>query len=154
MKYLLISVMISISGGINLFHAMTLNYTEKNKMSEISFLKPQDQKQDKGVGPVKELKLGPVDNKLVAQGQQLFSAKCVACHSLDQKIIGPPLRNVTKTRTPEYIMNMILNPARMEKEDPVTKELHKKYLATPMTDQSFTQDQARSLLDYLRSAEK
>ena len=115
---------------------------------------PLKQTQDKGIGPVKELKLGPVDKKLAGAGQQIFSAKCVACHSLDQQIIGPPLRNVTKRRAPEYIMNMILNPATMEKEDPVTKDLHKKYIATPMTDQGFTQDQARSLLEYLRSNEK
>lgn len=136
MKYILITLIILTFGGINFLNI------------------PQNQLQDKGKGPVKDLKLGPIDKKLVAQGQQLFSAKCVACHSLDQKIIGPPLRNVTKTRTPEYVMNMILNPTNMEKSDPVTKELHKNYLATPMTDQGFTQDQARSILEYLRSSEK
>jgi mono/diheme cytochrome c family protein len=136
MKYILVTFMILMFGGINLFS------------------NPQDQSKDKGIGPVKDLKLGPVDKKLAAQGQQLFSTKCVACHSLDQKIIGPPLRNVTKTRTPEYVMNMILNPTNMEKSDPVTKELHKSYLATPMTDQGFTQDQAKSILEYLRSTEK
>jgi hypothetical protein len=51
-------------------------------------------------------------------------------------------------------MNMILNPINMEKDDPVTKELHKKYIATPMTDQKFTKDQARSLLEYLRTVAK
>jgi mono/diheme cytochrome c family protein len=139
MKYILVAVIVLALGGISFFPPVSI---------------PQNQSQDKGIGPVKELKLGPVDKKLAAQGQQLFSAKCVACHSLDQKIIGPPLRNVTKTRTPEYIMNMILNPANMEKGDPVTKELHKKYIATPMTDQGLTQDQARSILEYLRSSEK
>src|SRR5512140_140706 len=100
----------------------------------LSINNPVFHTQDKGVGPVKELKLGPVDKKLAGQGQQIFSAKCVACHSLDQQIIGPPLRNVTKRRTPEFVMNMILNPTNMEKEDKVTKDLHKKYIATPMTD--------------------
>lgn len=119
-----------------------------------SFNNPDFQTQDKGIGPVKELKLGPVDKKLAGQGQQIFSSKCVACHSLDQQIIGPALRNVTKRRTPEFIMNMILNPTNMEKDDPVTKDLHKKYIATPMTNQGFTQDEARSLLEYLRSSEK
>jgi cytochrome c len=112
------------------------------------------QTKDKGVGPVKEVKLDPLNQKLANEGKAIFSSKCTVCHSLDQKIIGPPLRNVTKTRTPEYIMNMILNPTNMEKEDPVVKELHKQYIATPMTDQKFTQDQARSLLEYLRSSVK
>lgn len=137
MKYFSIPVIILVSAGIVFL-----------------FNNPVLQTQDKGIGPVKEMKLGPLDKKLASAGQQVFTAKCVACHSLDQQIIGPPLRNVTKRRTPEYIMNMILNPANMEKGDPVTKDLHKKYIATPMTDQSFTQDQARSLLEYLRSTEK
>jgi mono/diheme cytochrome c family protein len=159
MKYYLIPVIIPAFLGILLFFPGNANVSESNSFriesrSKAALLIPGDQKQDKGVGPVKELKLGPVDKKLASQGQQLFSTKCVACHSLDQQIIGPPLRNVTKRRTQEYIMNMILNPTNMEKEDPVTRDLHKKYIATPMTDQGFTQDQARALLEYLRSSEK
>lgn len=140
MKLLSIPVIIMTSLGIILLEA--------------GLVIPSVQTQDKGVGPVKDLKLGPVDKKLASEGQQLFSAKCVACHSLDQQIIGPPLRNVTKRRTAEYVMNMILNPTNMEKQDPVARDLHKKYIATPMTDQGFTQEQARSLLEYLRSSEK
>jgi mono/diheme cytochrome c family protein len=116
--------------------------------------KPVVHPMDKGVGPVKELKLSPINHQLAKVGQGIFTAKCVVCHSLDQKIIGPPLRNVTKRRSPEYIMNMILNPTGMEKEDPIVKVLHKSYIATPMTDQGFTQSQARSLLEYLRTVEK
>jgi mono/diheme cytochrome c family protein len=112
---------------------------------------PPVQSSDKGVGPIKDLKLDPVDPKLAKDGKALFNSKCIQCHNLDQKIIGPALRNVTKDRTPEYIMNMILNPTKMEKEDALTKELHKKYVKTPMTDQGFTQAQARSILEYFRS---
>lgn len=145
--------------GIAFFSLEQIKVIEQYSFSNISFSEAgsditSDQTQDKGIGPVKELKLGAVDKKLASQGQQLFSAKCVACHSLDQQIIGPPLRNVTKKRTPEFIMNMILNPTTMEKEDLVIKDLHKKYIATPMANQGFTQDEARSLLEYLRSSEK
>ena len=115
---------------------------------------PTGLSKDKGIGPVKELKLGPVNQKLANDGKSVFTAKCAVCHSLDQKVIGPPLRNEIKSRTPEFIMNMILNPTGMEKSDPVIKELHKKYIATPMTDQGFTEDQARSLLEYLRTVAK
>lgn len=158
MKYYSIPVIILSFLGIVFFslkHVKAEQYSFRTESQpEASFIIQAGQTQDKGVGPVKDLKLGPVDKKLASEGQQLFSTKCVACHSLDQQIIGPPLRNVTKRRTPEYVMNMILNPANMEKDDPVTRDVHKKYLATPMTDQGFTQDQAKSLLEYLRSAEK
>ena len=109
---------------------------------------------DKGIGPIKELKLGQIDQKMANDGKAIFTAKCMVCHTLDQKIIGPPLRNVTKTRSPEFIMNMILNPVNMEKDDPIAKEQHKKYIATPMLDQKFTEAQARALLEYLRTVTK
>ncbi len=112
------------------------------------------QPKDKGVGPVKELKLEPINHQLANVGKGVFTAKCMVCHTLDQQLIGPPLRNVTKRRSPEFVMNMILNPTNMEKTDPIVKELHKKYIATPMTDQGFTESQARSLLEYLRTVEK
>ena len=112
------------------------------------------QSSDKGVGPVKEIKLEPINQKLANEGKSIFNSKCVVCHSLDQKVVGPPLRSVTQRRTPEYIMNMLLNPQNMEINDPITKDLHKKYLMIPMTDQQFTQAQARSVLEYLRTVVK
>ncbi len=120
----------------------------------LCFKQPASASKDKGIGPVKELKLEPLNQKLANDGKVIFNAKCTVCHSLDQKIVGPPLRNVTKTRAPEYIMNMILNPTVMEQQDPVVKEMHKSYIATPMTNQGFNQDQARALLEYLRSVAK
>ena len=115
---------------------------------------PVQQSSDKGVGPVKEIKLEPINQKLANEGKSIFNSKCVVCHSLDQKVVGPPLRSVTQRRTPEYIMNMLLNPQNMEINDPITKDLHKKYLMIPMTDQQFTQAQARSVLEYLRTVVK
>ena len=49
-------------------------------------------------------------------------------------------------------MNMILDPEKMVKEDPVAKELLKRYLA-PMANQSLTQDEARKILEYFRTLE-
>jgi mono/diheme cytochrome c family protein len=105
---------------------------------------------DRGIGPIKEIKLGPVDSALVPQGQTLFKANCVVCHDLDQKKIGPPLRDVTRRRPPEFIMNMILNSAEMEEKDPEVKKLIAQYNAY-MSVQALTKDQARALLEYLRS---
>ncbi|MBV6478305.1 MAG: hypothetical protein HGGPFJEG_01055 [Ignavibacteria bacterium] len=109
---------------------------------------------EKGIGPIKEIKLeAAIDNNLVAKGKQIFDLKCVACHKFDEKLVGPPLKDVTKRRKPEWIMNMILNPDQMLKENMIAKNLLAQYL-TPMTFQNVTQDDARALLEYFRSMDK
>ena len=79
---------------------------------------------------------------------------CVACHDLDQKKLGPALKNVTKERSPEFIMNLLLNTAQMQKDDPTVKALLKEYNNLPMPDPGFNQAKARSVLEYLRSLAK
>lgn len=43
------------------------------------------EKSDKGIGPIKELKLAAIDQNMVKTGDQLFQSKCALCHTLDQK---------------------------------------------------------------------
>jgi cytochrome c1 len=106
---------------------------------------------DKGIGPIKEIKLGPIDTSMVSKGQQTFNSTCTACHQLDKKKIGPPLRNVTKERPPEFIMNMIVNTEEMQKKDPEVKKLIDQY-GVFMSVLDINKDQARQLLEYLRWA--
>ena len=113
---------------------------------------PQDKPH--GIGPVKTVELGALNPKWVAEGRGIFNTMCVVCHDPDQKKIGPALRNVTKQRAPEFIMNLLLNTAQMQKEDPTTKALLKEYNNIPMTDPGLTQAKARSVLEYLRSLAK
>ena len=111
-------------------------------------------KEDKdiGIGPVDKVELGEIDMALVEKGKQVFDMKCIACHKFDSKLVGPPLQGITKRRKPEWIMNMILNPEQMTKEDPTAKQLFGEYL-TQMTFQDVTQDDARAILEYLRTME-
>lgn len=116
----------------------------------------QSSAQDKnlGVGPIKSVKLDAIDKTMVAAGKGIFNEKCVLCHELDQLKIGPPLRNITKDRTPEYIMNLLLNTAAMQKADPSVKALIKKYNNIIMIDPELNQAKARSVVEYLRSVAK
>ena len=107
-----------------------------------------------GIGPVKEVKLdAAINSDLAAKGKQIFDVKCVACHKIDEKLVGPSLKDVTKRRKPEWIMNMILNPEQMTKENMVAKSLFAQYLVQ-MTFQNVTQDEARAVLEYFRSNDK
>lgn len=113
-----------------------------------------DPKSNRGVGPIKELKLEEkVDGKRAASGRKVFETKCSACHKLDERYVGPALRGLTQRRSPEWIMNMILNPAEMLQKDAIAQELLGEYL-TQMTFQNVSQDETRSLLEYFRESDQ
>jgi mono/diheme cytochrome c family protein len=82
-------------------------------------------------------------------GSKIFASKCVACHALDKKVVGPALSGVTKRRAPEWIMNQILNPSDMTAKDPIAKDLLGRYIAQ-MANQNLTQNEARGVLEYFR----
>lgn len=112
------------------------------------------EKEEYGIGPVKEeMKLAPVDAALYTKGEEIFTVKCIACHKFNSRLVGPQLKDVTKRRRPEWIMNMILNPLEMGQKDRTAKELLAQYLV-PMTFQDVSQDDARAILEYFRAVDE
>lgn len=107
---------------------------------------------EQGIGPVRDLELGPVDPALAAEGETLFTTKCSACHKLGERYVAPPLGEVLSRRRPEFVMNMMLNANEMVQKHPVIRELLAEYY-TPMPVQLTETDQARAVLEYLRSAQ-
>ena len=103
-----------------------------------------------GIGPIRDLELSELDHELAEEGAEVFSVKCSACHKLEERYVGPALGDVTERRTPEYVMNMILNPDEMVARHPEVKALLAQYY-TPMPDQQLTEQDARAVLEYLRA---
>ena len=60
------------------------------------------------------------------------------------------LTGVTKRRSPEWIMNMIMNPQEMIKQDPIAKQLLIESNMAMMANQNISQEDARALLEYFR----
>lgn len=106
----------------------------------------------KGVGPIKSVQLAEIDKTMVEAGKEAFKTNCTACHKIGKRHIGPALGGVTGRRTPEWIMNMIMNPEQMVAEDPVAKSLLKEY-AAPMANQNISEEEARAILEFLRTKE-
>jgi len=104
-----------------------------------------------GIGPVVAFEVGPIDPAMAATGEELFRLKCAACHKIDERYIGPALGEVTEHRSPAYVMNMILNPEEMTQKHPEARALLAEYVA-PMANQSLTNEEARAVLEYLRTA--
>lgn len=105
-----------------------------------------------GVGPVQSFQLpDEIDQELVKNGQEIFEAKCNACHKVDKKFIGPSPKGVLTRRTPAWTMNMILNPDEMVQKDPIAKKLLMEYNGSPMANQNLSKEEARAVLEYFRT---
>ncbi len=127
--------------------------THEHKAAEaVTETAPADPMQNKGIGPITSVTLTDIDNNLVEKGKENFEKSCTSCHKIEAKHVGPALKGVTTRRSPEWIMNMILNPGDMTQKDPIAMELLATYMA-PMANQGLTEEQARSILEYLRSIE-
>ena len=69
----------------------------------------------------------------------------------NRKLIGPAMKGIYERRSPEWVMNMLLNPAEMLKKDPVAIALLKEYNNIMMLNQNLTNEEARSISEYLRT---
>lgn len=107
---------------------------------------------NKGVGPFKNVDFADeIDDDLAAAGKEKFQAICTACHMVDQRMIGPALKDVYERRSPEWVMNMIINPDVMLKEDPIAKALLKEYNNAIMLNQNLSEEDTRAVAEYLRT---
>ncbi len=107
---------------------------------------------DKGVGPIKSVVLdAEIDQALAVKGKAVYDQMCLACHRPDKKFIGPAPTGILERRSPEWVMNMILHPEMMTKEDPLAIELMAEFNNAPMANQGLTEEQARAVLEYFRT---
>ncbi|WP_336838006.1 c-type cytochrome [Sphingobacterium siyangense] len=103
----------------------------------------------KGVGPVVNIEHKPFDAQLANKGVELFVSKCAMCHNFERTLVGPSLDGVVKRRTPEWIMNMMLDPTTMLEKDADAVALSKDF-SSPMISLGLQQEEARAILEYLR----
>ena len=106
---------------------------------------------NKGIGPISSVTIGDLDQALVAEGEPVFQAKCTACHKISKKFVGPALKGVTQRRSPEWIMNMTMNPEEMIQKDPIAIKLLAEASGAPMANQNITEAEARAILEYFRT---
>ena len=124
---------------------------EQPKTESASANVPVDM-ENKGIGPITSVTFGEeIDMEMAKAGEAKYNAICTACHMIGQRMIGPDLTGVYDRRSPEWVMNMILNPDGMLKEDPIAQALLKEYNNAIMLNQNLTEEEARALAEYLRT---
>ena len=95
-----------------------------NSPAPKSMLKEETNPLDnKGIGPIKNIEFDEaVNEEMVVKGKAIYEEKCIACHNLKGDMIGPSQAGVLKRRSPEWIMNLMLNPEEMLKKDDIAKK--------------------------------
>ena len=107
---------------------------------------------NKGIGPIKSVTLGEeIDKEMAAKGEEVYKMNCTACHKADKKFIGPSPKGILERRTPEWVMNMIMNPDEMTQKDPLARDLLIEFNGSPMANQHMSEEQTRQMLEYFRT---
>ena len=110
-----------------------------------------DPMKNKGIGPITSVTLADeIDMDLAKTGEEVYVKMCSACHKPEKRFVGPAPKGIMERRSPEWIMNMILNPDEMVQKDPIAKALLAEYLS-PMANQNLTEEEARAILEYFRT---
>lgn len=103
--------------------------------------------------PVKETDVvisKTINPQFSAAGEVLYNTKCKVCHKLNtETLVGPGFKNITKRRSPVWIMNMMLYTGMMLQNDPEAKKQYEIFkVAMPTI--PLTNDESRNLLEFLR----
>jgi len=139
-------ILISWGCSSNSKKAPSKEQTESKSKSDLTQFQLKN-----GIGPITEaVEVGPIDTQMAAKGEEIFENNCSSCHKIGERYVGPDLQEVTSKRTPAYIMNMILNPTGMTQKHPTAHKLLENF-ATQMADLNIQKDQARAIVEYLRS---
>lgn len=104
-----------------------------------------------GIGKFTKVELAKsLDDSLIALGAKIYGIKCWTCHKMNnERLVGPGWKNITKRRTPEWIMNFLTNMDEMLNKDPdATAMIATWYIKMPQ--QNLTEEDARALLEYMR----
>ncbi len=107
---------------------------------------------NKGIGPISSYSFSPeLNTTLSEQGKGIYNSKCTACHMANQRMIGPALSGVYERRSPEWVLNLLLNTDEMLKKDPITIALLKEHNNAIMNNQNLSEDEAKAVAEYLRT---
>ena len=142
-------LMAAFSGSVLLFSAC--NGGDKKTDDSTSATSASESSDPKGIGKYKDIQLThPLDETMVAAGQNIYNVKCQSCHKLTgEKLVGPGWKGVTDRRQPEWIMNFVTNVDEMIEKDTAAQKMLEQCLVR-MPNQNLAENDARSVLEFMR----
>jgi mono/diheme cytochrome c family protein len=94
-----------------------------------------------------------INEELAETGKNIFQSKCSSCHQMETRVVGPPMKGVTKIRSQEWLVDMIHKPEEMTKNDPIAKKLLAEYNGIQMTSM-VNRDESEAIVEYLKLYDK
>ncbi len=94
----------------------------------------------------------PTDEAAISAGEKLFKANCTVCHAVNDKVIGPALRDIDKRRNLDWIKAFVKNSQKViQSGDEYAVNLYNEYNKTEMTAFDFEDAEIASIVGYLKA---
>jgi len=123
-----------------LFVVILISVSTRDVVSIANVLKPKTVEIDQKFLAYEENLKGKLNIQTIEiNGEDIFSAKCAACHKFDTKLVGPPYNLVLKKyeNNREQLVKFILNPVKVDPAYP------------PMPAQGLIPPEAEAVADYI-----
>ena len=90
------------------------------------------------------------------EGKTIFTARCAACHNINQQLTGPALAGVYDRRSIDWIIKFVHSSQTVVKSgDQYAVALFEKFNKIPMPDHAdLTDDNIKSIVEYVKSESK
>ena len=87
------------------------------------------------------------------EGKTLFQANCTSCHAINDKVVGPALKDVHKRREEAWLVKWIKNSQKLiASGDPVAVQVYKENNESPMTAfENLSDNQIKSIIAYVKA---
>jgi mono/diheme cytochrome c family protein len=93
----------------------------------------------------------PTDPALISSGETLFKQNCASCHKVQEKLIGPALKNVYDRREIPWIISFVRNSQKLIADgDPIANDLYEEYGQVVMTSFDFADEEVLSIMAYVK----
>lgn len=121
------------------------------KANKLGKADPEKYDPNRGLGRYDTFELpATLDSRLAEEGESIAQTKCMACHRTSkERLVGPGWDGVTQRRTPQWLMNFIVDPDPMIDVDPALQQQLELCL-TRMPNQDVSDDEARRILEFMR----
>ncbi len=87
------------------------------------------------------------------EGKTLFQANCTSCHAINEKVVGPALKDVHKRREEAWLVKWIKNSQKLiASGDAVAVQVYKENNESPMTAfENLSDNQIKSIIAYVKA---
>lgn len=94
----------------------------------------------------------PSDPAVLSAGEALFKQNCTVCHAVNERVVGPALRDIHVRRQLPWIIAFVRNSQKViQSGDDYAVKLYNEYNKTQMTSFDFSDDEIISIVAYLKA---